>query len=66
MPLIGAKSLLIQYHDRTRIESENLDQEMQSETGLTGTPYAVTLLDLRKVFQSDRRNFRASVKPIQS
>lgn len=40
MPLIGAKSLLIQYHDRTRIESENLDQEMQSETGLTGTPYA--------------------------
>jgi len=40
MPLIGAKSLLIQYHDRTRIESDNLDRETQFEIGLTGTPYA--------------------------
>jgi hypothetical protein len=40
MPLIGAKSQLIQNHGRTGDEPEMLARATQFETGLTGTPYA--------------------------
>jgi hypothetical protein len=43
LPLIGAKSLRIQNHDRSDDEREKLGREAQFGTGLAGTPYAVAL-----------------------
>lgn len=59
-PLDGAEGVTIDMPVRRS------DRITLSQLGRVSTPYAVTLLDLRKVFQSDGRNFRASVKPIQS
>jgi hypothetical protein len=49
MPLICAKSLRNQNHNRTGDESEKLDRSTQFETGLTGTPYATC----RNSYRSD-------------
>ncbi len=55
---------MFQRHDRKGDGSEKLDRRPQFETGLTGTPYAVILLDLISYFHGDRQKFQDGVKAI--